>query len=82
MILKGFGQLIKRKRQAINMSGEELAEHVTTEKGNKANRHWLFWLENRDRDVRVSQFLQLAEGLHICPVDLLEEYLDEETNTV
>ena len=63
------GEKIRRKRMALGLSQDELADRLGTD-GNSVSRH-----ENGTREMKLSVFCQYAEALRTDPSELLPDRL-------
>lgn len=72
-IQKRFGLHIKRKRQELGLSQEELAFRA------ELHRTYIGSVERGERNISLLNIVQLAKALRCKPADLLEFSNAEET---
>jgi ribosome-binding protein aMBF1 (putative translation factor) len=67
---QGFGKALRRRREAAEISQEELAHRAGL------TRNYVSLLECGDRNPTLNAMAMLAQGLQITLLDLLSEVLD------
>lgn len=71
-----LGSFLKRKRKKLKISGRKASRFIFPNDKTRRGENWVYYMENRSGDLSLINFLLLARGLNLDPVDLLKEYLD------
>lgn len=64
--LKAFGQNLRRLRENLNLSQDQVVANCDVTKGNLSN------IENGNKDFTFTTLLEIAKGLGIDPKELLD----------
>jgi len=64
--LKRFGENLKKIREDLNLSQDQVVANCDLTKGNLSN------IENGNKDFMFTTLLEIAKGLNVNPKDLLE----------
>ncbi|RYE39992.1 MAG: XRE family transcriptional regulator [Sphingobacteriales bacterium] len=64
--LKSFGENLRRIRESLNLSLDQVVVNCDVTKGNLSN------IENGKKDFTYTTLLEIAKGLGISPKDLLD----------